>query len=167
MNSGQMLLTICALALFGTTVFSVNRNTLNNGTITKYISFQDFLEHWLQNERSYRDTVQPPHKDKIWNVDAYFNRLVNYLYRDLINNIIPGNSKKRKHLRWNIFGCYLIKLAKEHGENLPAIITDTYKDDLFSRYSLKLIESLNQDHINSEEDPVQAFFGPLFWKVLG
>jgi hypothetical protein len=35
MNTGQMLLTICALALFGTTVFTVNKNNLNNGTILR------------------------------------------------------------------------------------------------------------------------------------
>jgi hypothetical protein len=35
MNTGQMMLTICALILFGTTVFTVNRNNLNNGTILR------------------------------------------------------------------------------------------------------------------------------------
>ena len=35
MNTGQMLLSICALILLGTTVFTVNRNTLNQGTILR------------------------------------------------------------------------------------------------------------------------------------
>jgi hypothetical protein len=35
MNTGQMMLTIGALILLGTTVFTVNRNTLNQGTILR------------------------------------------------------------------------------------------------------------------------------------
>jgi hypothetical protein len=35
MNTGQMLLTICALVLLGTTVLTLNRNTLNEGTILR------------------------------------------------------------------------------------------------------------------------------------
>jgi len=35
MNTGQTMLTILALLLFGTTVLSVNRNSLNNGTILR------------------------------------------------------------------------------------------------------------------------------------
>jgi len=35
MNTGQTMLVLCALILLGTTVFSVNRNNLNNGTILR------------------------------------------------------------------------------------------------------------------------------------
>ena len=35
MNTGQMLLTILAVTLLGTTIFSVNRNSLNQGTILR------------------------------------------------------------------------------------------------------------------------------------
>jgi hypothetical protein len=35
MNTGQTLLTICAMVLLGVTVLTVNRNSLNNGTILR------------------------------------------------------------------------------------------------------------------------------------
>jgi hypothetical protein len=35
MNTGQMMLVVCALILLGTTVLTVNRNSLNNGTILR------------------------------------------------------------------------------------------------------------------------------------
>jgi hypothetical protein len=35
MNTGQMMLTICALVLLGTTVLTVNRTSLNQGTILR------------------------------------------------------------------------------------------------------------------------------------
>jgi hypothetical protein len=35
MNTGQMMLVVCALVLLGTTVLTVNSNSLNNGTILR------------------------------------------------------------------------------------------------------------------------------------